>query len=80
LTNIIYVLGIGAAAAALYYGVGMASASQNDLTAVGGPDYTLTNLTRAKVSKWSKAALIQYGYWDAETNAPTPEFYKLPGA
>jgi hypothetical protein len=76
--DIKYVIGIPILAYGLYKVAGM-YAKENELNAqTGGPDYTTTNLSRAKVSKWSKTALIANGFYDPLTGAPTPAFYALP--
>lgn len=73
-----YLIGIPLAAGALYYASTMITAEQEELAATGGPDYTLSNLTRAKVSKWAKSKLIEHGFWDDKANAMLPTFYALP--
>jgi|SaaInl7_100m_RNA_FD_contig_81_1136569_length_2460_multi_4_in_0_out_0_1 hypothetical protein len=73
-----YLIGIPIAAGALYYASTMISAEQEELAQTGGPDYTLSNLTRAKVSRWSKVKLIEHGFWDDKANAMLPTFYALP--
>jgi hypothetical protein len=72
------IIGISIAAFIAYKFVGKAAAEQEDVATNGAPDYSLTNLTRTKVGRWSKTALIQNGYYDSVTNAPTPAFYALP--
>lgn len=76
--NTTALIGIPIAAFIGYKIVQMMRAEQEDVLLNGGPDYSLANLTRAKVSKWSKAMLIEHGFYDNITNAPTPAFYALP--